>query len=318
MRDEPYTTASPQDLRVDKEAIRATIAEVRHQNVHSFLMLRSGQLIWEEYFRPGEADRPHALFSVSKSFLSTAFGMAEAQGLLSLNDKLYDFFPEYAWTADSDDKRQVTLAHMLMMGSGFENNEAEILHAPPARQTLPERALAQPIIHAPGTVFNYYTLGSYLLSAVFSKVYPRGVHHYLRHKLFAPMGFGCSEWESDEDGIPMGGFGLRLTAYDLTRLGQLYLQGGQWQGQQLVPKQYVAQASSPQISNKDNGSVDWVAGYGYQFWMNSFGGFRADGMLGQYILMLPQYETVVVMTSRLEDMQKPLTAVSSILLPGLN
>ncbi|MDR2974393.1 MAG: beta-lactamase family protein, partial [Propionibacteriaceae bacterium] len=240
-----FPTSTPEELSVPSEAIRQVIQTIRerHQlDLHSFLMLRRGTLIWEEYFRPGEADRIHVLHSVSKSFTSFALGMAQAQGLLSLTDKLYDFFPQYAASCDSDFKRQVTLADLAMMGSGFENHEDVILPRRAGADTaMIEEALAQPIIHQPGTTFDYYTLGTYLLSAAFSQVCPMGVHHYLRRHLFAPMGFGRSQWNTDDNEIPMGGFGLYLSARDLARFGQLCLQGGAWEGQQLVPVDYVTQ-----------------------------------------------------------------------------
>jgi CubicO group peptidase (beta-lactamase class C family) len=175
-----------------------------------------------------------------------------------------------------------------------------------------------PVIHEPGTFFNYSTLGSHLLSAAFSKVCPEGIHSYLRRKIFAPMNFGASQWNVEPNNIAMGGKGLYLTAYDLTRLGQLYLRKGMWEGQRLVPEDYVKAATSKRISNANTGgTADWTAGYGYQFWQNSFGGFRADGLHGQYIVVLPEQDVVVVMTSYLDDMQKPLTALANNLLPGI-
>lgn len=318
MRKTAYPVARPEDVSVSSDAIRQTIRDIRETNqldLHSFLMLRKGSLIWEEYFHDGEKDRLHVLHSVSKSFTSTAIGIAQAQGLLSLDDKLYDFFPQHKTLCDSDYKREITLRHMLMMGSGFQNEEETLFD----KTDLVEAALSQPVVHKPGTVFDYYTLGSHLISAAFQTVYPAGLHAYLRDKLFAPMGFGESKWNIDDKGIVMGGFGLYLTACDLTRLGQLYLQEGMWQGQQLLTKAYVQEATSKQISNDNHpsGNVDWMAGYGYQFWRNSFGGFRADGMHGQYIIVLPGKQAVVVMTSYLENMQIPLTAVANHLLPAI-
>jgi len=314
-----YRNARPEDFAVSSAAIRQTIHEIRevHKlNLHSFLMLRRGVLIWEEYFRKDEKERLHVLHSVSKSFTSTAIGLAQAEGLLSIEDKLYDFFPEYADTCDSDDKRALTLRHLLMMGSGFENREHEMW----VENTPVKAALALPVIHKPGTVFDYYTLGTYLLSIVFSRVNPEGIHAYLRRKLLEPMGCGVSQWNVDDDnGVPFGGFGMFLTAYDITRLGQLYLNGGAWEGQQLLPTAYAREATARQICNCSgtNKDRDWQAGYGYQFWRNSFGGFRADGMHGQYIIVLPEQEAVIVMTSHLQDMQLPLTAVETHLLPGM-
>ena len=320
MRKNVYPVAKPDELSVSAEAIKQTIREIREVKgleLHSFLMLRGGALIWEEYFKDGEESRLHPLYSVSKSFCSTAVGLAQARGLLSVEDKLYDFFPEHADLCDSDYKREVAIKHLLMMGSGFENNEGKIFGGP--GQDMVKAALSQPVIHKPGTIFDYYTLGTYLLSAVFSRVCPEGIHAYLRKKIFEPMEFGASQWNTDDMNIPMGGYGLYLAAYDLTKLGQLYLQKGKWEGQQLVPDEYAAAASSKQIdnSNHPSGNPDWTAGYGYQFWRNVMGGFRADGMYGQYIIVLPDKDAVIVMTSHLNDMQIPLTAVQNILLPQI-
>ena len=321
MRKNAYPVAKPEELGVSPDAIKRTVSEIREVHgleLHSYIMLRRGALIWEEYYKDGEESRLHGLYSVSKSFCSTAIGLAQAQGLLSLDDKLYGFFPEHVSLCDSEYKNEITLGHLLMMGSGFENKERDIFGK--GKDEMIKAALSMPVTHKPGTVFDYYTLGTYLLSAVFSEVCPEGIHAYLRRKLFEPMGFGVSEWDTDDRNTPMGGFGLHLTAYDLTRLGQLYLQKGSWEGQQLLPESYVAAASSKQISNANHpsGNPDWTSGYGYQFWRNRMGGFRADGMYGQYIVVLPEKESVIVMTSHLDDMQKPLTAIETILLPNIN
>jgi CubicO group peptidase (beta-lactamase class C family) len=298
MRKDTIPQALPEEQAVSSNAIKQTIQtirEVNKQELHSFIMLRNGALIWEEYFREGEAGRLHLLASVSKSFASTAIGLAQAQGMLSIDDKLYDYFPDYEIPADGKYNDEVTLRHLLMMGSGFENKEGEMFR----EHNLIKAALSQPVINKPGEVFDYYTLGTYLLSAVFSRACPEGMHSYLCRKLFGPMGFDASQWNTDSFNIPMGGFGLYLTAYDLARFGQLYLQGGVWEGQQLVPEDYINEASAKQISNANHasGNPDWMAGYGYQFWRNSFGGYRADGMYGQYGIILPDKEAVIAVNA---------------------
>ena len=320
-----FPAAAPEDLQVSSESVRDMITNIRLTHgleMHSFLLLRKGSLIWEEYFREREEERLHVMWSVSKSFTSTAYGIAQDEGLFSLDDKLYDFFPEYVYACDSDWKREMTLRHILMMGSGFENRENEILNSP-FEYEMVRKALEFPVIYKPGTVFNYYTLGTYLLSVVFSRVYPAGLHSYLREKLFAPLGIKGSIWNVDLNSVPLGGIGLYLRAKDMARMGQLYLQNGLWEQRQIVPQSYVREAVSKQIDNGPdtksplNTNIDWNAGYGYQFWRNSFGGFRADGMHGQYIVVYPQKDLVLVMTSRYDDMQAPLTAFKEILLPGI-
>ncbi len=320
MRKNAYPIVKPEDVSVSSDAICSTIADIREKHgleLHSFLMLRRGSLVWEEYFRDGEVERLHDVFSVSKSFTSTAIGLAQSQGLLSLDDKLYDFFPEHAGLCDSEANRMITLRHLLTMSSGFENNESKIFSNLIAGDLL-TFALSQPVIHEPGTVFNYYTLGTYLLSAAFSRIRPEGIHEYLKDNLFKMMGFGRSHWNICNQGVPFGGFGFHLTAYDLTRLGQLYLQEGVWEGQQLLPKSYVREATAKHIDqNYPVGVQDWNVGYGYHFWHNVMGGYRAAGHTGQYIIVLPEKETVIVMTSHLEDMLIPTAAIATHLLPEI-
>ena len=314
-----YPTARPEALSVSTEAIQQTIRDIRETNgldLHSFLLLRKGTMLWEEYFHEGLKGCRHVLHSISKSFTSTAIGLAQDEGLLSVEDKLYDFFPEHKALCDSDYKRELTLRHLLTMSSGFQNHERELMFCL-LEGNLTPAALSQPIIHKPGTVFDYYTVGTFLLSAAFSKACPEGIHSYLRRKLFDPMGFESSQWNVDNDGIPLGGTGLFLTSYDMTRLGQLYLQKGVWRGRQLLSGAYVEAAGAKQIDNSHAGGVDWTSGYGYHFWHNSFGGYRADGMKGQYIIILPKKELVIVMTANLDNMEIPLRAVANYLLPSV-
>lgn len=316
MRATVYYAKKPEAMGIPSAAIESTIKQIRSkQELHSFLLLRSGNLLWEEYFRANEAEKLHSLYSVSKSFLSTAIGLAQAEGALQIEDRLFDYFPEYKSYCDCDWKHEIKLKHLLMMGSGFENNEQTIF----SQKTvdLVSAALMQPMLHQPGTVFCYYTLGSYLLSAAFQKAKPEGIHTYLKRKLFAPMQIEKSRWAKCKNGIPFGGFGLSLSSYDMTKLGQLYLQKGSWEGQQLLPADWVHAATLKQIENYTTGSPnpDWKSGYGYQFWCNAMGGFRADGMYGQYIIVLPAHDIVIVMTSHLKDMQAPLNSIANVLLP---
>lgn len=320
MRAEVYKRKKPEEMGVSSTAIESAIDQIRNQHqltLHSFLMLRGGMLLWEEYFRANEAEKLHSLYSVSKSFLSTAIGLAQAEGALHVDDKLYDFFPEYQSLCDHEWKRDIRLKHLLMMGSGFENNEQKIFND--RDEDLVHNALKQPVLHAPGEVFNYYTLGSYLISAAFQKVKPEGIHAYLKRKLFAPMQIEKSRWQKCPNGVPFGGFGLSLSGYDMTKLGQLYLQQGNWEGQQLLPATWISEASAKQIANDtpSNPNPDWRMGYGYQFWRNAMGGYRADGMYGQYIIILPEKDAVIVMTSHVNDMQTPLTVLRETLLPAV-
>jgi CubicO group peptidase (beta-lactamase class C family) len=321
MRKNIYPTGKPEDYSVSTEAIQQTIDFIRKENnleLHSFLLLRRGTLLWEEYFRPDEANSLHVQYSVSKSFAATAIGLTQDEGLLYVEDKLSSFFPEHAHLFESDDKKELNLHHLLIMGSGYKNTEQELFSQYSLVGDLTKAALDVPLIHKPGEVFDYNSLGSYLFTSAFSKVVPEGIHSYLKRKLFKQLDINTSVWNVDSMGIPFGGFGLYLTAYDMTKLGQLYLQEGNWQGQQLLSKSFVKTATSKQISNcnqDDDKNINWRSGYGYQFWRNSFGGYRGDGMKGQFIVVLPEQELVVVMTGNYDEMDIPLISIENNLLP---
>ena len=322
MRVNVYPTAKPEDFLVSSDAIKETISDIRKKNgldLHSFLLLRKGTLLWEEYFRPNEKDHLHVLFSVTKSFMSTAIGMAQDQGLLSIDDKVSKYFPEYADLFDSTYKKELTLKHLLMMGIILEHDEGEIFKDNILAGDLAKATLESPLAYMPGEKFSYCSLASHLLSCAFNKVCPEGLHDYLKRKLFAPMNITRSQWNVDSRSIDLGGFGLYLSAYDMTKLGQLYLQEGMWEGQQLLSKSYAKEATSYIIDNQVDKSEDrhfWSSGYGYQFWQNTntLGGYRADGMRGQFIIVLPEQEVVIVMTADLEEMHIPMDAVRDHLL----
>jgi CubicO group peptidase (beta-lactamase class C family) len=323
MRKNIYPTGKPEDYSVSTDAIQQTIDFIRkgkNLELHSFLLLRRGTLLWEEYFRPNEANYLHVQYSVSKSFAATAIGLAQDEGLLNVEDKLSSFFPEHANLFESDDKKELNLHHLLIMGSGYENTEQEVFSKNSLVGDLTKAALEVPLIHKPGEVFDYYSLGSYLFTSAFSQVVPEGIHSYLQRKLFKQLDINASVWNVDSMGIPFGGFGLFLTAYDMTKLGQLYLREGNWQGQQLLSKSFIKTATSKQISNCNQDAdknINWRSGYGYQFWINSFGGYRGDGMKGQFIVVLPEQELVIVMTGNYDEMDVPLISIENNLLPNV-
>jgi hypothetical protein len=176
--------------------------------------------------------------------------------------------------------------------------------------------LAAPIDHKPGTFFLYNTPASYMLSAILQRVSGTKTADYLRPRLFEPLGIDDLEWETSPEGVTIGGYGLHLRTESIARFGQLYLQKGQWQGRQVVPAAWVQAATSRQVSNGSNPASDWDQGYGYQFWRTRHGAFRGDGAFGQYCLVLPEQDAVVVITSGVKNMQAVLDLVFAKLLPA--
>ncbi|MEP6987883.1 MAG: serine hydrolase, partial [Chloroflexota bacterium] len=176
---------------------------------------------------------------------------------------------------------------------------------------------AVPVLHKPGTHFVYNTGATYMLSAIVQKLTGMMLTDYLEPRLFAPLGIEKAWWEVSPQGVNMGGFGLNIKTEDIARFGQLYLQKGVWQGQQLVPEAWVKEATSIQSDNSEMTNIDWKQGYGYQFWRSRHNAYRGDGAFGQYCVVMPDQDAVLAITSGLGDMQQPMNLVWDILLPAM-
>ena len=266
--------------------------------MHSFMLLRHGHVVAEGWWSPYDAEAPHSLYSLSKSFTSTAVGLAIAEGKLSLDDEVLKFFPEDAPAEPSNNLKAMRVSDLLRMSTGQQTE-------PPRTPDQPwtKTFLAHPVPFKPGTHFLYNTSATYMLSAIVQKATGQTVLDYLRPRLFEPLGIEHPTWETSPQGISAGGYGLSIRTEDIARFGQLYLQKGKWQGKQLVPEAWVEAATSRQTSNGSNPNSDWDQGYGYQFWRCRHGAYRGDGAFGQYCIVLPEQDAVIAITSGVKDMQ---------------
>jgi len=181
----------------------------------------------------------------------------------------------------------------------------------------PKSFLAQPVPHLPGTHFKYNTAATFMQSAIVQKVTGQTVFDFLRSRLFQPLGIEHPVWDSNFQGISLGGYGLRVCTEDIARFGQLYLQQGSWNGKQLLPAGWVAMATARQTSNGSNPASDWNQGYGFQVWRCRHNAYRGDGAFGQYCLVLPDQDAVIAITSGIKDMQAPLNLIWDKLLPAM-
>ncbi|MBW7461807.1 serine hydrolase, partial [Paenibacillus sepulcri] len=152
--------------------------------------------------------------------------------------------------------------------------------------------LAAPVEHEPGTHFVYNSGATYMLSAILQKVTGQTLLEYLQPRLIEPLGIKGAAWDVCPRGINVGGWGLNVTTEDIARFGQLYLQKGMWNGQRLLTEEWIAEATSSQISNGDGGVNDWAQGYGYQFWRCRHGVYRGDGAFGQFCIVMPEQDAV--------------------------
>lgn len=290
-------------------------AERDIQHLHSLILVRHGQVVAEGWWAPYAAESPHQLFSLSKSFTATAIGLAVAEGLLSLDDLVPGFFPDDAPAEVGAHLAAMRVRHLLSMATGHAEDTMPALEAHPDGHWV-RAFLACPVAHPPGTHFLYNTGATYMLSAILQARTGITLMDYLQPRLFAPLGITAATWERCPRGITIGGFGLSAPTEAAARLGLLYLQGGVWQGRQLLPPAWVAEATRAQIANGDDPQSDWAQGYGYQFWRCRHGAYRGDGAFGQYCVVLPEQDAVLAITGGLGDMQPVLDLVWAHLLPA--
>ncbi len=283
--------------------------------LHSFMIVRHGRVIGEGWWKPEAADKPHNLASLSKSFNSTAVCLAIDEGKLKLDDPVLKFFPNDAPAEVSDNLRAMTVRDLLTMTCGHDS-EPKAIGGGPSVKTF----LAQPVPHKPGTHFQYNTMGSYTLSAIVTKVTGQTTLDYLTPRLFEPLGIEKPEWGASAEGNSFGGFGLKLCTEDIAKFGQLYLQKGKWNGKQLIPERWIADATSKQVPNEQEShakiGIDWQQGYGFQFWRCTHNAFRGDGAGGQLCVVIPDKDAVIAITADTGNFQGEMNAIWDKLYPA--
>ncbi|MCL5279170.1 MAG: beta-lactamase family protein [Planctomycetes bacterium] len=306
--------SSPEAQGVSSAAVLSFVEAADHDidAMNSFMLLRHGHMVAEGWWSPYNAQSPHTLFSLSKSFTSTAVGLAIAEGKLRLDDPVLKFFPDRAPADPSGNLKAMRVSDLLRMSTGQQTEPPR-----PADQPWTKAFLAHPVPFKPGTHFLYNTSGTYMLSAIVQKATGQTLLEYLRPRLFEPLGIEHPTWETSPEGISTGGYGLSVRTEDIARFGQLYLQKGRWQGRQLVPAAWIEAATARQTSNGSSPDSDWDQGYGYQFWRCRHSAYRGDGAFGQYCIVLSEQDAVIAITSGVRDMQAVLNLIWDKLLPAL-
>jgi CubicO group peptidase (beta-lactamase class C family) len=315
--------ATPEAAGVSSSGILAfldAMDDTKHE-LHSFMMLRHGSVLAEGWWVPYGPNYKHTMYSMSKSFTATAIGLAVAEGKLSVDDKVVSFFPEDVPETISDNLAALKVKHLLTMSVG---SKAEPTGACVKTDNWVRTFLAHEIDKAPGSTFLYNSAATYMLSAIVQKLTGKRVIDYLTPRLFEPLGITNKTWETCPKGINTGGWGLSIPTEAMAKFGQLFLQKGEWQGKQLVPKAWVEEASTFKIqqpakpgSNRPREEDDWQQGYCYQMWRCQHNAFRGDGAFGQFTIVLPEHDAVIVMTSETKDLQGQLDLVWKHLLLAL-
>jgi CubicO group peptidase (beta-lactamase class C family) len=306
--------SSPEAQGVSSAAVLSFVeaADRDLDSLHSFMLLRHGNVVAEGWWAPYHAEARHSLFSLSKSFTSTAVGLAVAEGKLSVDDEVLKFFPEDAPEKPSGNLKAMRVSDLLRMSTGQRTEPRRTQDRPWTKSFL-----AHEVPFKPGTHFLYNTSATYMLSAIVQKATGKTLLDYLRPRLFDPLGIEHPTWEASPEGISVGGYGLSIRTKDIASFGQLYLQKGRWRGKQVVSEAWVKAATSLQTSNGSNPKSDWDQGYGYQFWRCRNGAYRGDGAFGQFCIVLPAQDAVIAVTAGLRDMQAVLNLVWDKLLPGM-
>jgi CubicO group peptidase (beta-lactamase class C family) len=298
-----WQTSTPEEQGIDSAKLAEMFEAVAsaHYNIDSLLIVRNGYLVAEMYHHPYAALTLHHIFSSTKSFTSTLIGMALARGdISSLDQRVIDFFPDRTVANLDDYKRAMTLENLLTMSGGFDWRggmlENPSLDEWTSQPDWVQAMLDWPVIHEPGTIFTYNSGGSHLLSAIFQQATGQTAEAFAADNLFAPLGIMDWYWNADPQGVSTGGWGLWLTPREMAKFGYLFLNGGAWDGQQIVPAEWAETATSQHI----RAGAQWLSdGYGYQWWVDAKGYYMALGYGGQYIVVVPERNMVVITTSAL-------------------
>ena len=295
-------------------------AEKSPHEMHSIMMLRHGKVIAEGWWAPYRADVKHTMYSCSKSFTATAVGLAVHEGKLSVEDKVVSFFPDQLPETVSANLAALRVRDLLSMTAGQEPDPTPVIRN---ADNWTRAFLATPVLNQPGSKFLYNSLATYMLSAIVQKVTGEKIIDYLTPRLFAPLGITGMDWETTPDNINTGGWGLRIKTEDMARFGQLFLQKGRWNGQQVLPAAWVQEASTakiiqhPDMPQSKRDSSDWEQGYCYQMWRSRNNSFRGDGAFGQFIIVMPDQDAVIAITSETPDMQAEFNLVWKYLFPAM-
>lgn len=292
----------PEQAGVRSEGLLKMISALSESAVirpHSIIVLKDGKLIAKADWEPFSSRFLHVSHSLCKSVTAMAVGIAVKEKYLSENDKITDIFKDELTDTVHEHMNKITLKHLLTMSSGVKFNEAGAVLG----NEWIKKFLSSEVMFEPGSDFRYNSLNSYMLSAAVCRRTSLSLSEYLSRKLFTPMGITDFYWEKSPDGIEKGGWGLYMSIYDYARLGQLYLNGGVWNGIGLVPEEWVKKSVSPLISKPNSPCYE---GYGYQTWLSkNRDGFVFSGMFGQNVFVFPKRNIVIALTAGSSNLFPP-------------
>jgi|LSQX01.1.fsa_nt_gb CubicO group peptidase (beta-lactamase class C family) len=320
-----WRTSTPENQGMDSKKLLEMFKAIQDEKtpIHSILIIKNGYLVTEAYFSPYNENIKHGIYSSTKSIISSLIGIAIDEGYIKGTDqKVLDFFPdvqfgEEGYLAESIKKYQVkdmTIEHLLTMSAGHTEDSSNPIFM---SKYFPQTFFSLHFSSKPGTKFLYDSGATHLLSAILSKATGVTTEAYAKKHLFDPMMITDYSWDKDPNGTYLGGWGAYLKPRDMAKFGYLALKEGKWNNKQLIPEEWLKTATSKHIDGYwgDTRADD----YGYLWWINPFGGFRADGYGGQYIFVLPEQDLVAVFTAGVNYSEKmqPLNCMTDFILPSI-
>jgi CubicO group peptidase (beta-lactamase class C family) len=298
-----WKTSIPEKQGMDstKLLIADEFIQNRLPDAYSLLVIKNGYLVFEKYYSYGSREKYAVVHSVTKSVTSALIGIALDKGYLnSVDQKLVDFFPEYITDESDPMKKEISLRHLLTMSAGFKWNDRGLsMRNWYLSSNWVKSAIQLPQENAPGDIFNYNSSTSHLLSAILANSSETNTLDFAIKYLFEPLGIQSAYWHEDQQGYYIGGFGLGLSARDLAKFGFLYLNNGHWNGRNIVSESWVNESTSEQIQAFSH-PIYGKFGYGYQWWVKKVDGcksYRAWGRRGQFIVVVPELDLVIAVTS---------------------
>lgn len=295
--EQAFVRATPESQGISSDLFAALLRELdasKDTEMHHFMALRHGKVICECNFAPYPKGMWHITHSMCKSITGMAIGMLIEEEKLKLDENIYDIFPDHINAFSKIFRPVITVEHLLTMTSGVTFNESGIVSGNDWLGSF----LNASVNGKPGTEFQYNSLNTYVLSAIVTKRTGETLTEYLTPRLFGPLGITKYYWETCPKGITKGGWGLFLCAEDMAKLGQLYLQRGKWNGQQLVSEYWIEISTARHLKTQND-----TYGYGYQLWMEQRpGSFEYNGMLGQNVIIYPDMDMVLVTNAGNKEM----------------
>lgn len=295
--EQAFVRATPESQGISSDLFAALLRELdasKDTEMHHFMALRHGKVICECNFAPYPKGMWHITHSMCKSITGMAIGMLIEEEKLKLDENIYDIFPDHINAFSKIFRPVITVENLLTMTSGVTFNESGIVSGNDWLGSF----LNASVNGKPGTEFQYNSLNTYVLSAIVTKRTGETLSEYLTPRLFGPLGITKYYWETCPKGITKGGWGLFLCAEDMAKLGQLYLQRGKWNGQQLVSEYWIEISTARHLKTQND-----TYGYGYQLWMEQRpGSFEYNGMLGQNVIIYPDMDMVLVTNAGNKEM----------------